>query len=198
MREKINIGEVIKVAIILFAITAISAALLGFVNSQTAPLIAENNIKKEQTALEAVLPGCEFEEIKDISQYEALTDGKGEISKVYKATSGGSLKGACVITVTSGYDVGIQTVTGVDKDLKVTGVEIIKMKETPGLGANANKPEFKEQYKGRTYEVGVSKNGATDTEIQAISGATKTSRGVTNGVNIALKVAEKIVKGGVK
>ncbi|MBR0469718.1 MAG: FMN-binding protein, partial [Clostridia bacterium] len=37
-----------------------------------------------------------------------------------------------------------------------------------------------------------------DTEIQAISGATKTSRGVTNGVNIALKVAEKIVKGGVK
>lgn len=196
MNEKLNIKEVIKVGLILFAITAISAALLAFVNSKTAPLIEENNIKKEQTALAAVLPDCEFEEITDISAYEALTDGNGKIKKVYKATSGGEVKGACVITETSGYDVGIQTVTGVDTDLTVTGIEIIAMNETPGLGANANNPDFKAQYAGKKYEVGVSKTAASDTEIQAISGATKTSRGVTNGVNIALKVAEKVMEGG--
>ena len=200
MNEKINIGEIIKVGLILFAITAISAALLAFVNSKTAPLIAENDIIKEQTALKTVMPdAADFKQEEITSDLEALTDGKGEINKIYTALDGtGNAIGACVITETSGYDIGIQTVTGVDKDLKITGIDIISMNETPGLGAKANNDDFKAQYAGKSYEVGVSKTSATDTDIQAISGATKTSNGVTNGVNIALQVAEKILEGGDK
>lgn len=198
MSEKLNIGELIKVGLILFAITAISAAMLAFVNGKTAPLIAENDIIKEQTALKTVMPdAADFKQEDITSDLEALTDGKGEINKIYTALDGaGNAMGACVITETSGYDIGIQTVTGVDKDLKITGIDIISMNETPGLGAKANNDDFKAQYTGKAYEVGVSKTGATDTDIQAISGATKTSKGVTNGVNIALRVAEKLLEGG--
>lgn len=196
MNEKINIGEIIKVGLILFAITAISAALLAFVNSKTAPLIAENDIIKEQAALKNVMQGAaDFKEVEITPELESLTEGKGKILKIYRAISetGYDNYGVCVITETTGYDVGIQTVTGVDTEhLVVTGVDIIAMNETPGLGAKANNDDFKEQYKLKRYEVGVSKTAATDTDIQAISGATKTSNGVTNGVNIALRVVEKM------
>lgn len=200
MNEKINVKEIIKVGLILFAITAISAALLAFVNSKTAPLIAENNIKKEQAALNNVMPYAEFKEEEITSDLEALTDGNGAINKVYTAfDNNGNTIGACVITETTGYDVGIQTVTGVDMDLKITGIDIISMNETPGLGAKAKHDSFKAQYTGKGYEIKVIKSpDRGENEIEAISGATKTSNGVTNGVNIALQVAEKTLKGGDK
>lgn len=191
MENKLNVKEMIKVGVILFLITAISAALLAFVNGKTAPLIEKNSLEKEQTALKTVIPDAvEFEE----TTVDANTDA---LKKAFlaKGADGKSI-GVCVITETTGYDVGIQTVTGVDAELKVTGVEIISMNETPGLGAKAAEESFRSQYIGKTGEIGVSKNGSSDTEIQAISGATKTSNGVTEGVNLALHTAGILLKGG--
>lgn len=193
MENKLNVKEMIRVGVILFLITAISAALLAFVNGKTAPLIEKNSLEKEQTALKAVMPAAaEFEQTNiDCGTGLGIEIGVTELNKVFAAKDeNGNVIGACVITESTGYDVGIQTVTGVDTDLKVTGVEIISMNETPGLGAKAAEESFRGQYIGKSGEVGVSKNGSSDTEIQAISGATKTSKGVTNGVNLALKAAE--------
>lgn len=191
MENKLNVKEMIKIGVILFLITAVSAALLAFVNGKTAPLIEKNSLEKEQTALKAVMSNAaEFEE----TEADAGTDA---LKKTFLAKDAdGKTIGVCVITETTGYDVGIQTVTGVNADLEVTGIDIIAMNETPGLGAKAAEDSFKSQYAGKSGEIGVSKNGASDTEIQAISGATKTSNGVTRGVNIALKVAEMIPMGG--
>lgn len=190
MKEKINIKEIIKIGVILFLITALAAALLAFVNGKTAPRIEKNSIAKEQNAMRTVMPdAAEFKEA-EIS---------GEASKAYTALDGeGNVIGACVITETTGYDVGIQTVTGVDTDLKVTGVDIIAMNETPGLGAKAAEESFRSQYIGKGGTIGVSKSAPSDTDIQAISGATKTSNGVTHGVNIALQTAEILLGGGNK
>lgn len=191
MENKLNVKEMIKVGVILFLITAISAALLAFVNGKTAPLIEKNSLEKEQTALKAVMPNAvEFEE----TTADADTDA---LKKAFLAKDAdGKSIGVCVITETTGYDVGIQTVTGVDAELKVTGIEIISMNETPGLGAKASEESFRSQYIGKSGEVLVSSSSSSDIEIQAISGATKTSNGVTEGVNIALKAAEILFKGG--
>ena len=72
-------------------------------------------------------------------------------------------------------------------DGKVTGVKIISSNETPGLGQNAAKPEFLNQYIGKEFEIGV----AGDNEINAISGATMTSDGVTGAVNTLLEIAKE-------
>lgn len=190
MKDRINIGEVIKIGLILFAITALSAALLAFVNAKTAPLIELNSIEKEKAAMRKVMPGAaDFEKADDIDI--------SEVSSAYIALdSEGTVIGACVITETSGYDVGIQTVTGIGCDLKVTGVEVISMNETPGLGAKAKDESFRSQYNGKSGTIGVSKSSADDENIQAISGATKTSNGVTKGVNLALQTAEILLEGG--
>lgn len=192
MKEKMNTAEIIKVGVILFIITAISAALLAFVNGKTAPLIEKNALIKEQTAMKTVMP--EAEEFKEA---EIPPKTEEAVKKAYTALDAdGNTIGACVITETTGYDVGIQTVTGIDAELEVTGIDIISMNETPGLGAKAADESFKSQYKGKSGEISVSKTAADDSSIQAISGATKTSNGVTEGVNTALKTAEILLKGG--
>ena len=199
MKEKMNVGEIIKVGVILFVITAVLAGLLAFVNAKTAPLIEQNAVAAEQEAMKTVMPdAAEFEEIELTDDLISIAEEKGgEISKVVVATDNSGEKiGICVKTVTTGYDIGIETVTGIDSNLILTGFDIISMNETPGLGANADKPEFRAQYEGKTGEITVVKTAAGDDSIQAIAGATKTSNGVTKGVNIALRAAEILLEGG--
>ena len=195
-----NKKEIIKVGVILFVITAVLAGLLAFVNAKTAPIIEQNALAAEQEAMKTVMPdAASFDEVEVTNELAeiAAENENSEISKAFVAkNAGGETIGACVITVTTGYDVGIQTATGVDKDLVVTGVDIISMNETPGLGANADKPEFRAQYEGKTGEIKVVKTAAGDDSIQAIAGATKSSNGVTKGVNIALSAAEILLEGG--
>ena len=57
------------------------------------------------------------------------------------------------------------------------------MSETSGLGSNAKKDWFREQFVGGSGTLRVNKDGG---DIQALTGATITSRAVTNGVNAAL------------
>ena len=69
---------------------------------------------------------------------------------------------------------------------KVTGIAIISHSETSGLGANASKPAFKDQFAGLSGTIAVTKDGGT---IDSITGATITSRAVCNGVNSAVAAA---------
>lgn len=185
--------EIIKISVILFLITAIAALVLAFVNQKTAPLIAENEEKNIKTALQAIMPdAADFEE--SDADVEEITDKyESEVNSLYIAKDGsGNNMGVCAIVETKGYDAGLISAIGVDKDGKVTGVEIISHNETPGLGANAEKEEFRSQYSGKSGELSVVKAGAKDNEINAISGATLTSKGMTRAVNTAIAIADAV------
>ena len=86
-------------------------------------------------------------------------------------------------------------IVGVDNDLKVTGVEIISQSETAGLGAKCTEDGFKAQFVGKTENIAVTKNGAKDNEIDAITSATITSKAVTKGVNDAISVVKEAKEG---
>ena len=182
--------EIIKISVILFLITAIAALLLGVVNEKTAPLIAQNEEKKIRDALKGVMSdAAEFEKT------EADVESDVTVSAIYKAKdSGGNVIGVCAIVETKGYDAGLKSAVGVDRDGRVTGVEIISHKETPGLGANAEKEEFRSQFTGKSGEIAVVKSGAGENEINAISGATMTSNGVARSVNAVIAIAEAVLK----
>jgi len=68
-------------------------------------------------------------------------------------------------------------------------VAIVDMSETSGLGANASKESFRSQYIGLKEEAAVTKDGG---EIEALTGATVTSRAVTRGVNAALAAVRSL------
>lgn len=175
--------EIIKVGFILFAITAVSALLLAFANKITAPIIAENNRVKTEAAMRVVLPDAEtFTKV-----------GIDGVEEAYIANTGDETAGVCVVSAVYGYGGEIKVITGINTDGEVTGIDILSHSETPGLGANAEKPEFTSQFKGKTKDIGVSRGKASGNEINAMSGATITSKAVAEAVNMALEAARLLL-----
>lgn len=187
---------IIKTSLILFLITSIAALLLAFVNDKTAPIIAQNEAADRQNALKNVIAAESFENIDITSDFEAVAEKYGcTLNGVYAAKDAdGTQIGVCSILTGSGYDSGLQIAVGADAQAKASGIEIITSNETPGLGQNASKPVFKDQFIGKSTGIGVVKSGANDTQINAMSGATLTSEGITRLVNAALEIARKEIE----
>lgn len=176
---KKNPNGMARLTLVLFAIAAITALLLGLVNFITADRIAEIKAEKTAKAMREVLMADDYPEL-------VYTGDNALVSRVYEAVSGGSVAGHVVEVVPSGFGGAITMVVGVDPSGAVTGVSIIDMSETSGLGTKANDESFRNQYLGGTGNFAVNKDGG---EIDALTGATVTSRAVTNGVNAAVEAA---------
>ena len=175
MKTESTAKYVLRLALTLLAITAVVAAALAGVNSITAPAIAELNAQKTQEAIELVLPGG-GEEITDFPAADL-------VAKVYKGENGYAVQ-----TTPGGFDNTITMMVGVDTEGKVLGISIIKHTETAGLGAVAaagtpTGENFRGQFVGASGSVSVTKDGGT---MDAITGATITSRAICVGVNAAL------------
>lgn len=182
--QEINIKEIIKTGFILFIITAVAALILACANKVTAPIISENQLKRTYDAMAVVMPGA--------SAFENIEVGEEQpnISEVYEAKDSGQKKiGSCIVAAANGYGGEIKVLVGIDIENKVTGVQIMSHSETPGLGANASKPDFIDQFNGKTFGVEAVKSNVGDNEINAMSGATITSKAVTSAVNAALSFA---------
>ena len=181
MKKENIVVYILRLALTLLAITAVVAAALAAVNSVTAPAIAELNAQKTQEAIELVLPGGGEE----IADYPAVD----LVSKVYKGENGYAIQ-----TTPGGFDNTITMMVGVDTEGNVLGISIIKHTETAGLGAvaAAGTPageNFRGQFVGASGSVSVTKDGGT---MDAITGATITSRAVCAGVNAALECAAQM------
>lgn len=181
MKTETNAGYIIRLAVTLLLITAVVAAALAGVNAVTAPKIAELNAQKTQSAIEAVLPGG-GEEI-------AFTDDTGLVSTVYQGQSGYAVE-----VKPSGFNGTVTMMVGVDTSGKVLGISIVNHTETAGLGAvaaaeTAAGNAFRGQFAGMSGSVSVTKDGG---QVDALTGATITSRAVCTGVNAALSVVAKL------
>ena len=177
MKTESNVKYILRLALTLFVIAGVVALALAAVNMVTAPAIEKLNAEKTQKAIEAVLPGGFDEEITDYA------DATGLVSKVYKGESGYALE-----VKPAGFDNTITMMVGVDFEGKVLGISIVSHTETAGLGAVAAAKTsageaFRGQFVGQSGSVSVSKDGG---QIEAITGATITSRAVCVGINAAL------------
>ena len=125
-----------------------------------------------------------------VSEYpEALKNGDEcnipELTKIIKKSDGS----IAFDMVVKGYKNGFDIMVGV-KDGAVSGVSIVSVgEETPGLGTNTNKPEWLANFNGKTGEVVIVKNktNPADNEVNAVTSATFSSKGVAKAVNLALK-----------
>ncbi len=181
MKTESSAAYIARLAITLLLITAVVAAALAAVNSVTAPKIQAINEQKTQTAIEAVLPGG-GEEI-------AFTDDTGLVSTVYKGQSGYAVE-----VTPSGFNGTVTMMVGVDNAGKVLGISVVNHTETAGLGAEAASQgaagtAFRSQFTGMSGSVSVTKDGG---QVDALTGATITSRAVCTGVNAALNAVAKL------
>ncbi len=179
----------------LFLICLVATMLLGVANEVTKDKIAQNAIVTEEESRKVVMADAASFGEKVEGDY--TFDGTAApYSYVEALDADGKTIGYVFITKSTGYGGNISTMTGIDTNGKVTGVEFLEISETVGLGMNAQKQSFKNQFVGLIKGIGVSKNTPADNEIKALTGATITSKATTKGVNTALDIYENIVKGG--
>lgn len=180
MTRSISTGAyVLRLTLTLFLITTIVAGLLGLVNYVTADTIAEQIAQKAENAMRQVLVADSYEPL-DVPEESAVT-------AAYRAGD----RGYVVRVAPNGFGGAIDMMVGVDVSGAVTGVAIVSQSETASLGANCTREDFRAQFTGKTGTLSVSKDGG---EIEALTGATVTSRAVTEGVNTALEFVQEVLK----
>ena len=180
MKTESNVMYILRLAATLLIITSLVAAALAGVNGITSPIIAQKTAEKTQQAVQAVLPG---------GGEQIDVPAANLVSKVYKGENGYAVE-----VTPGGFDNTITMMVGVDRDSKVLGISIVSHTETAGLGAvaAATTPagdHFRNQFAGQSGTVAVSKDGG---QLDAITGATITSRAVCEGVNAALACADAL------
>ncbi len=186
----------IKPALILALIAAIISCLVIVVYKATYKDTSLEVTDKEYAAVSAIYEGAKTDyTVMPLENYpEALRttdkDGKAvctipELKKIVKKNDGSI---AFSLEV-KGYKKGFGIMVGV-KDDAVAGVSIVTVgEETPGLGTNTNKPEFLDCFKEITGQAEIVKSNPDPSkgQVQAVTSATFSSRGVAKAVNLALE-----------
>ena len=186
----------------LCVITLIAGLLLGIVYNVTKAPIAAQEEKTKQEAYKAVFEDAAKLDQKDVAAVLKKNDlGQNTISEVVKAVDKNGKELGYVFSVTNpeGYGGDVTLSVGVRDDGTVNGYETLSISETAGLGMKAKEPEFKSNFKNKKadrFEVVKDGSGKNDdSKVDAISGATITSRAVTSAVNSCVAYS-KSLKGG--
>ena len=189
---KANWKDIFKPIIVLTSICIIIPLALALTNLVTVDKISKLAKENQIKAMESLASAEEF-----LSQTIAKDDGTDH---EYNVALNGGNPSAYIFTLSSkGYGGDVSVMTAIDVSGKIIGVDILDASgETPGLGQNVTKEGFYSQFAEKNGKITVVKNGAnaSSNEINAVTGASISSRAVTNAVNEALELFEKISANG--
>ena len=189
---------IIELTVKLFATCLIVAGLLGVVNMVTAPNIIAINKAKTEEAMKAVVADADNSTFSDPMEITAEMEAAaasagGSVTEAYAVEAGGAAAGYALKIVASGSQGSIEMMVGLDTEGVVTGVSVVKNSETAGIGSKVmgNEPTAKgvgvlDQFIGKSAADGTLNVGSN---VDAITGATVSTKGITAGVNTALAVA---------
>ena len=176
-------STLINMLVALLVIAAVSGGVLGLVYGVTKDAIAEVDQKKNEAAIQAVLPLENVTYKADTLKYSYEgADLTFPCNLAYDAN--GTFKGAAVKTSEGGFGGKIDMMVGFLADGTIKGTSVLSHAETPGLGANMT-GKFKDQFVDKNpnnFKLIVKKDGG---DVDAITAATITSRAFSKAVNKA-------------
>ncbi len=182
--------DILKVTLNLVIVYLIGGFILAFVFANTSPRVFKNNEEAEKKALKKLMP--------DADTNEKLGDWTihDKHAKYFISKKGGETIGYVIQSFGKGYSSYINTFIATDKDFTVQKIDILGHGETPGLGDEIETDWFKNQFKGKSIEHLKVIKGDTKEDIQAISGATISTRAVSedavkNGVAFLIKTVKE-------
>ena len=200
MRSDVRTTDNIGILVLrLLIITVCAGLILGVVYTVTKEPIAEQARLAADESRKTVLPAAVSFEQLDLTGYVSDGDDFGEIEEIYMGLDEAGLPAGYTFAIrTKGYSANLVLTVGLDAAGTVTGVDIASHEETPGLGANATSPDFLGQYVGADGPLVVVKSATGQTgEVQALTGATITSRAVTDAVNMTREFYAAFLQEGV-
>lgn len=175
-------NDILRMAIVLTAICAVSGLALAGVHSVTKDPIEYQKIKfVQEPSVKAVLAGFDNDPIKDRFKVPAGKDKKGRdvFKTVFPAKKGGKIIALALDGSGKGFNGNIGVMVGFEPDGKLTGISIMSHGETPGIGSKIEQPGFTGQFKGKPV--------SDPASVDAISGATYSTKGVFAAVKQAAK-----------
>lgn len=175
---KLKQDGILYSVITLAVISSFVALLLAFINMITEPVIAKNEAENKKNAIMKLFPECEEFEAK-------LVENNENVSEIYIVKSGEKIS-YCVLANPNGFGGAINMFIGYDSDLSITGIEIISISETPGVGTKVNDQAFLSQF--------ISQKGGQTVELDAITGATISSKAVASGIDAASSALIEYIK----
>ncbi len=188
--------NIVSITLKLLIIAIVAAVALGAVNYVTAEPIAKQMAAQALEARKAAFPDANsFEALYDpdvlpdvtlasLLGQDDISEDYGIINTVYSALDAdGNKIGIAAGVVTKGFNSGLHLTIGIAADETIKGVIMGDNTETAGLGSKAKEPWFQEQFLSKTSPLSVVKSSPGDSDIQAITGATITTRGITDAVN---------------
>lgn len=183
--------DILKITVNLAVIYLAGGLIIALVYAGTSPIRYHNKIVAEEKALKGLLP--------DADKIEKLGDWKihEKDAKYFVAMKGDAIIGYIVQSYGKGYSSYINTLIAVDRDFRVRKVRILDQKETPGLGDQIEDDSFTDLLKGKDVEhLKVLKTETTE-YVQAITGATISSRAVTDdAVRNGVEFLKETITGG--
>ena len=176
----------------LVVVTLVASAALGYVYELTKGPIAEAKLKKKINSIQIVVGEYDNDPITEM--YKIPTPDGTDSLEVYPAKKGGKLMASAVRTFSpKGYGGKIWLMAGLAPDGKILTYAVLEHKETPGLGNKMSTEKFKSQFEGKDpakFKLKVQKDGG---DIDALTGATITSRAVGQALQLAY---DSYMKGG--
>ncbi len=185
--------DMIKITLPLVAIFVVAGIIMSMTYQQTYPVRFQAEKKEKEEALKEMAPDA-TDPINPAGTWTA----NNKPYEYYQATSGGKPVAFIASTAGKGYSSYIQMLVSLSTDLKIKDVKVLDMNETPGLGDQVLEKSFLDQFKGKSLSQIVLIKGETKENIQAVSGATYSSRGVTNGVKDAVQTLVDKYGAGIK
>ncbi len=198
--------DTIMLVVVLALVCIISALALALVNNLTEDRIAEQKRLIRLRAVAAALPRGDLQydndPSKDIIELPEWKGKDGSSKTIYLGKKNGKSVGAAFISKGEGYSGFITIMMGVDLEGKLTGIEVLEHAETPGMGANIETESFKKLFKGKSrvgspegqLEIVRDRKAEKNWEIEALTGATVSPRGVVQALNDGLTMFQKYRK----
>ena len=174
----------INLLLTLSIVTFVAALSLGYVYQWTKEPIAKAQMAKQLKAIESVVKGYDNNPV--LETYNVATpDGKDSL-EFFPAKKGGELIGVAIKTKSSkGYSGVIWIMVGFNLTGEIQNIFVIDHKETPGLGSKMTTPSFVKQFLNKNPEqmkLKVKKDGG---DVDAITGATISSRAYSEAIQLA-------------
>ena len=169
-----TVNQLIRFGIVLGTICLVATLVLAVTYEVTKPKIEEQFRLEENAALKEIVPEADSFTKKSIDGIE-----------YFEALKGDSLIGYCVKVMGSGYTGYIHMIVGIDQNGSIKGARVLEHQETPGLGAKIaeTKPGEKDPWFLRQFVGKAAKTVTVKKEIDAITGATISSKAVTDAIN---------------
>ena len=188
MSRESTTDSVLGMTLNLMTAAILAGLVLATVNYFTQERREKNEAEFKRQALQEALP--------DAASFAAVEGAEGEPESYRGLGPDGELVGYVLEVITRGYEGKIEMMLGVDSSLTIVNFQIVKQRETPGLGDRAREEWFRERFRGLSVGSLEVVKQAQAGKVEAITGATITSRAIADAFNEQVERLERLVQAG--